>query len=149
MSETQTPGQLCYEAFDAAYPADRFVRLPWDEQAAPVQAAWEAAAQAVLRPTQTDRHAAYHERNMLVAYLATCYPAHLARHPEQEPWDDDWRWLICVHTPAGQMTWHIHDSAYPLFRWLPARNNDWDGHTTEEKYTCLLGLIVERGGTDA
>lgn len=94
-------------------------------------------------------HAAYHERNMLVAYLATCYPAHLARHPEQEPWDDDWRWLVCVHTPAGQMTWHIHDSEYDLFRWLPARDNDWDGHTTEEKYTCLLGFIIERGKTHA
>ena len=45
--DTPTPGQLCYEAFDAAYPADRFVRLTWDEQAPAVQAAWEAAAQAV------------------------------------------------------------------------------------------------------
>lgn len=48
MPDTPTPGQVCYEAFDAAYPADRFVRLTWHEQAPAVQAAWEAAAQAVL-----------------------------------------------------------------------------------------------------
>jgi hypothetical protein len=89
-------------------------------------------------------HAVYHERTMLVAYLATCYPAHLARHPAEEAWDDDWRWLVCVHTPAGQMTWHIHDSDTPAFRGLPAHANDWDGHTTQEKYTRLLRLILER-----
>jgi len=92
----------------------------------------------------SDMNAVYHERNMLVAYLATCYPSHLARHPEEDVWDDDWRWLVCIHTPAGQMTWHLHDSEYPLFTWIPEQPNDWDGHTTDEKYTCLLGLIMAR-----
>jgi hypothetical protein len=89
--------------------------------------------------------AAYHERNYLVAYLSTCYPSHLARHPEQEQWEEDWRWIVCIHTPAGQMTWHIHDSEHGLFQHLEQGDNDWDGHTTEEKYVCLLGLIIERG----
>ena len=48
----RTPGQVAYAAFDAAYPADRFVRLTWDEQAPAVQAAWDAAAQAVLDAAQ-------------------------------------------------------------------------------------------------
>jgi hypothetical protein len=159
MPDEPTPGQVAHAAFLATLEPPG--TTPWHWLGAYEQRAWEAAAQAVLdaflssaqrltppapqEETQGDRNAVYHERNMLVAYLATCYPAHLARHPEQEPWDDDWRWLVCVHTPAGQMTWHIHDSEYPLFRWLPAQGNDWDGHTTEEKYTCLLGLIIEKG----
>ena len=49
-----TPGQVCYEAFDAAYPADRFVRLTWEEQAPAVQRAWDAAAQAVLTLAQEE-----------------------------------------------------------------------------------------------
>jgi len=97
----------------------------------------------------SNMNAVYHERNMLVAYLATCYPSHLARHPEDDAWDDDWRWLVCVHTPAGQMMWHLHDSEYPLFTWLTQQPNDWDGHTTAEKYTCLLGLIMARRGRRA
>ena len=43
-----TPGQIAYEAFDAEFPADRFVRIPWTAHALRVQEAWEAAAQAVL-----------------------------------------------------------------------------------------------------
>ena len=47
MPDPRSPGQVCYEAFDAAFPADRFVRLTWDEQAPAVHRTWEAAAQAV------------------------------------------------------------------------------------------------------
>lgn len=95
----------------------------------------------------SELNAVYHERNMLVAYLATSYPSHLARHAEQESWEEDWRWIVCVHTPTGQMTWHIHDSEYPLFRHLAPAPSHWDGHTTEEKYTRLLGLICARTAT--
>lgn len=58
-SPTPTPGQLAYEAFDAAFPADRFVRLTWDEQAPAVQRAWEAAAQAVLTMKQEEERDAF------------------------------------------------------------------------------------------
>src|SRR6185436_11702621 len=85
-----------------------------------------------------ERDAAYGERNMLVAFLAVCYPAHLARHPAADRlWDDDWRWIVCVHTPYGQMTWHIHDRELPFFDHLPRLANDWDEHTTIEKYARL------------
>jgi len=88
--------------------------------------------------------AAYHERNQLVAFLTTCYGAHLMRHPETDPWDEDWRWIVCVHTPQGQMTWHIHDSELGLFDHLPSSQtqNDWDGHTTEQKYLRLQALVA-------
>jgi hypothetical protein len=81
---------------------------------------------------------AYRERDQLVAHLTKIYPSHLCRHPdEDEEWEDDWRWIICIHSPAGQLTWHIHDSELPMFYHLPERDNHWDGHSTEEKYERL------------
>lgn len=88
----------------------------------------------------------YHERNQLVACLSKLFPAHLSRHPDSDSsWEDDWRWIVCIHPPGDlntpkQMSWHIHDSEKDLFKHLALEANDWDGHTTEEKYQRLLDL---------
>jgi hypothetical protein len=59
MSDTRTPGQICYEAFlGARYPQPstfRDIYIPWDDTFPEGQDAWEAAAQAVL--TQAAHHA--------------------------------------------------------------------------------------------
>ena len=86
---------------------------------------------------------AYWERNQLVAYIASQYEAHMVRHPEDDKeWEDDWRWIICVHTPQGQLSWHIHDDEVPYFGWLEVEpdGEHWDGHTTEEKYDRITEL---------
>jgi len=81
---------------------------------------------------------AYKERNRLVAFLSKIFPSHLCKHtPEDETWEDDWRWIVCIHSPQGQLTWHIHDTDYPLFKHLEEKEGHWDGHTTEEKYERL------------
>jgi hypothetical protein len=100
---------------------------------------------------------AYWERNQLVAALSKIYPAWLARHPEGEEWEDDWRWIVFVEIPTKelenkyeqggrevklkrQLSWHIHDSELEYFSHLKEKPNTWDGHTTEEKYrrlTCI------------
>ena len=87
---------------------------------------------------------AYKERDRLVALLSKIYPAHLCRHDEGDlDWDKDWMWIVCIHTPAGQATWHISDSELPLFSHLPRLANHWDGHSTPEKYV-RLGSIKPR-----
>lgn len=48
--------------------------------------------------------------------------------------------MVCVHTPAGQASWHIPDFEISSFQHLSIRPNDWDGHTTEEKYERLARL---------
>jgi hypothetical protein len=54
---------------------------------------------------------AYSERNQLVAFLSRLYPSHLKTHPATDTdWESDWRTIVCIHSPAGQLTWHIHDS---------------------------------------
>lgn len=86
---------------------------------------------------------AYSERDRLVVALSKVFPSHLCRHPDEDAdWEDDWRWIVCVHLPTGQATWHIHDSERSWFAHLSVRDNHWDGHSTEEKYSRLAALEV-------
>lgn len=81
---------------------------------------------------------AYTERNRLVSALSKIYPAHLAEHEANDPnWDPEWMWIVFITLPAGQASWHIHNSELPLFSHLRVKPNKWDGHTTEEKYARL------------
>ena len=91
------------------------------------------------------KNQAYKERDRLVALMSKIYPAHLCRHSEEDiEWEDDWRWIVCVHTPAGQATWHINDSELPMFAHLPRLGNHWDGHSTAEKYVRLGSIKPKR-----
>lgn len=69
---------------------------------------------------------AYHERDMLVCALTKLFPAYLARHSEEEEWEDDWRWIVYIDLPTGQVSWHIHDSERPMFDHLEVKENNWD-----------------------
>lgn len=89
---------------------------------------------------------AYNERNKCVALIASLFPSSLERHPEEDAsWEDDWRWIVFVDLPTGQVSWHIHDSELALFDHVPRiQGRIWDGHTTEEKYDRLLRAIRAR-----
>lgn len=104
-------------------------------------------AEAPGRDYRKERDAAYRERNQLVAALARMlirsYPAQaglpavawLADHdPNDAGWDPEWRTIVFVDGPTGQLSWHLHDSDVALFDGLPRGPNAWDGHTTPEKY---------------
>lgn len=90
---------------------------------------------------------AYSERDKCVAGLAALaarlgWSAWLGKHVG-DPWDHDWRNIVFINLPTGQVSWHIHDSELPLFDFLdeiPERT--WDGHTTEQKYERLIGLTT-------
>lgn len=101
-----------------------------------------AYAEAPGRDYRKERDAAYTERNRLVAVLARLYPSHLADHRDEEGahWDPEWRTVIFIQSPAGQLSWHLHDSDVPLFGGLPRGPNEWDGHTTEEKYARVARI---------
>jgi hypothetical protein len=90
---------------------------------------------------EAQKNAAYAERDRLVAALSKHYPAHLCRH-EGTDWEDEWRYIVCIHLPTGQATWHIHDSELPWFSHLAYGAAHWDGHSTEEKYARLAALAV-------
>jgi len=91
---------------------------------------------------EDSKNGAYKERDLLVAVLSKIFPAYIATHPEEEEWEDDWRHIIFIDIPVGkgktaQVSWHIHDSEIGYFKHLNKGNNDWDGHTTKEKYNRL------------
>lgn len=90
------------------------------------------------------KDAAYRERDMCVAALARAAGrlgclVWIGRH-QGDPWDDDWRNIVFLELPTGQVSWHIHDSELPMFEWVirfDQVNASWDGHSTEEKYRRL------------
>lgn len=82
-----------------------------------------------------EKAAVYRERDQIVAVLSKLWPSHLAKHLGE--WEDDWRNIVCIHSPVGQVSWHIHDSEMSLFNHLEITLSDWDGHTTPEKYERL------------
>jgi hypothetical protein len=86
------------------------------------------------------KDAAYEERNRLVALLARMFPSGLAK-TAIEGWSEDWHNCVYINTPAGQLSWHIHDSQMYLFEGLPPYTGQWDGHTTEEKYDRIEKLV--------
>jgi hypothetical protein len=133
------------EAGEAAQLRERIAALEAKEALS--AASWRSAeeechrlrAEAVLLRIAKD--GAYSERNACVAFM--CKMAHQlgwtafrGLHDEADTaWERDWRHIVFILTPTGQLSWHIHDSELPLFAWLPrADGNHWDGHVTAEKY---------------
>lgn len=102
------------------------------------------ALRARVKELEAEKNGAYSERDQLVCALSKVWPSHLARHSDADTaWDNDWRWIVCIHSPAGQLTWHIHDSERGWFEHLDVREGDWDGHTTPEKYRRLASLLPD------
>ena len=87
--------------------------------------------------------ALYRERAHLVAVLAARYTARLARNDEHEPE----LVVLYVHTPAGQVTWHVHPDDLDLFGHVPWADGDtsvftvFDGHDKPEALERLRRLV--------
>ena len=114
--------------------------------------------QARVERLEEAKNTAYSERQKMVQALTFIFPAHMKRHPDSDTeWENDWRNIVCVHGPAGQMTWHIHDSEAHMFGHLNRKPDhfaacEYDGHTTDEKYRRLLDSVLSRfcsGAADA
>jgi hypothetical protein len=79
---------------------------------------------------------AYWERGQLVAYLSRQFDSHIINASGHDSWP-----IVCIHSPKGQLSWHIPSSELQYYVGLPVgRKSDWDGHTTEEKYARLWEL---------
>jgi len=81
----------------------------------------------------------YQQRDILVAVFARLWPSHLA--PAQDS-EEGWRYVVCVHSPKGQMAWHVADDELAFFRGLDIKPSDWDGHTSAQKTDRLIKLIA-------
>lgn len=102
-----------------------------------------ASLQRACEQLKAEKHGAYSERNQLVAVLSKLWPSHWADHPADDlTWDDEWRTIICIHSPVGQLTWHVKEDERWRFAHLSREAAHWDGHTTEEKYARLTSLLT-------
>ncbi|MFN8829868.1 MAG: hypothetical protein ACK50Q_11055 [Labrys sp. (in: a-proteobacteria)] len=93
-----------------------------------------------LRRARDDHRArketAYEESNRIVAALARVFPSG-TKKTAIPGWDAEWHNCVYIDTPAGQLSWHYHDSQAHLFADLPPYSGEWDGHDTPEKYRRL------------
>lgn len=82
----------------------------------------------------------YAERAQLVANIAAQYDAAISLDPA-EPMCPA---VVYVHTPAGQLSWHIAAPDLRYFEHVEAAESHqtqlWDGHATAEKYRRLREL---------
>lgn len=74
---------------------------------------------------------AYRERTAAAVALARMaielgYKAGIGKD-DNDSWDDEWRVVLYVDTPAGQVSWHIAPTDQDLLRDLPKYNGKWDG----------------------
>lgn len=107
----------------------------------------ETAEAEVARLT-AQKDNAYNERDRCVSVIACLaralgWPVWLGTH-EGDPWDEEWRNIVFIETPHGQVSWHYHDSERPMFSWIGLgmpTPKPWDGHSTPEKYNLLFGLV--------
>ena len=85
---------------------------------------------------RAEKDGAYHERNQVVAALAKMFPAGVAVDPDEPDWP-----VLYIDLPDGQVSWHFQRSeAIDLLAGIPKYDGEWDGHSTEEKYTRLKSL---------
>lgn len=97
-----------------------------------------------LRAFDSEIRSVYWQRNQLAGVLAAHYQAVVA-HADPELPDIP---VLYVHTPHGQMTWHIHPDDLEHVQGLshaPMVTPDdprarWDGHTPAEKDRRLRAL---------
>ena len=55
--------------------------------------------------------------------------------------NDYWVASLCVHSPAGQLTFKLTDEDLPMFKHLPSKaKSHWDGHTAAENMERLEQL---------
>lgn len=102
---------------------------------------------AELAAADASTNEAYADRNMVVAFAARLSMAvgwRVGTGPHQGDdtgWEEAWRNVVFIDTPAGQLSWHYHADHGFLFEGLPAYGRPWDRHTTDEKYDRLETVV--------
>ena len=77
---------------------------------------------------EEERDIAYQERNLLALYYADGW-----YYDTESNWEG---WGRVLSLEGGTMTFHIPDD-FPIGN-LPQIHNNWDGHTTQEKWQRVL-----------
>jgi hypothetical protein len=101
--------------------------------------------QYALDDMEKAKDAAYSERDKCLVLMALMAQrlglrVGIGLHVDKpgEDWDPEWRNILFIDLPAGQVSWHIHESEAHWFYFVGTYDGAWDGHTTDEKYKRVL-----------
>lgn len=120
-----------------------------------VRASEQSAYIPLVEAAEAAKDGAYSERNKTVvalahmARLAGCRVGVREHDPADVDWDDDWRAILIIDLPTGQASWHFHDSERPMLASFGPYPDEWDGHSTDEKYARLAALVQVPGQQQA
>ena len=95
-------------------------------------------------------NAAYSERNkavIILAKLALQFGLNAGKgKDDNEEWDDEWRNVVYVDLPDGQVSWHISPTELHLISDLPEYNGKWDGtfKKNDDNFIKCMTTIIKR-----
>ena len=76
--------------------------------------------------------------------IASFYPgSHLAESKRyaRDGADKGWRYVVCIHTEEGNLSWHLPDAESDRIAWLPVLPND-SAPLTRDAKRALLDLVM-------
>lgn len=108
-----------------------------------VRAERASRAEAIDR-MRARKDGAFEERDrvvMLAVKLAMAQGLPVGQLPHVgENWGPQWKRLVAIELPTGQVSWHMPESRAYLFDWLPPHARGWDSHDTAVKYQRIDAL---------
>ncbi|MEJ1472138.1 MAG: hypothetical protein RPU59_13890 [Candidatus Sedimenticola sp. (ex Thyasira tokunagai)] len=91
---------------------------------------------------------AYLERNRSIALLAKMAMAlgltAGVGQDNNEDWSPEWRNVVYIDLPTGQVSWHFHEREKYLFEALPTYTGKWDGTWHDEKHSRMEIVSIEQ-----
>ena len=104
------------------------------------RATYDDSATARMTAARQSRNRLARERNQWLSvftrHLPKGWSAHLA--PAQtEPKEGGWNFVVCLHSPVGQIATRIAPDDLDLFDHLKETASDWDRHTYSDKLDRL------------
>lgn len=80
---------------------------------------------------------AYSERIATLIALSVAWPSHLCQKKTANYGHD---FVLCIHLPTGQVAFSLIKKEHEQFKHLKVTENDWDGHTKEDRIKRLSEL---------
>jgi len=108
-----------------------------------------ASRQGEIDRLKRAKDTAYGERNKLLVFVARLCRALGFRvgmgFDNDQGGDADFRNVLYIDLPTGQVSWHIPEWELPLFKELPQYGGEWDGHDSHTKWHRLLRTVITPG----
>lgn len=96
---------------------------------------------AEIERLEAAKNGAYAERNkclVLVALMAQRLGLTTGIGIDPNAETSEWQSILFIDLPAGQVSWHLHESETHMFYFVGAYGGTWDGHATDEKYRRVV-----------